>query len=240
MSHIKLSHVTHERVMSHIWMSHVTRMNDSYQAYEWVMSHVWMSLIARIHTPCHTHERVMSHTLMSHATHVTWRNYAIHENLQYMYVYMYTFIRIFSYIFWRNGDIGLFYGDSGLFYGDIGLFYIFSYIFWRHTWESVMSHSWKNRVTHRNRVVTNKNASCHTFDWVVSHIRMSLVTLKSHVIHKAFLRIFKALLWCMGLFCGYIGLFWPPSPTVKIKGKRLVKICVCCRVCCRVSARRML
>jgi len=29
--------------MSYIWMSHVTRMNESCHTYEWVMSHVWMS-----------------------------------------------------------------------------------------------------------------------------------------------------------------------------------------------------
>ena len=30
-------------VMSHIWMSHVTHMKESYHTYEWVMSHIWMS-----------------------------------------------------------------------------------------------------------------------------------------------------------------------------------------------------
>ena len=34
---------THEWVMSHLWTSHVTRMNESCHTYEWVMSHIWMS-----------------------------------------------------------------------------------------------------------------------------------------------------------------------------------------------------
>jgi len=31
------------RHMSHIWMSHVSYMNESCLIYEWVMSHIWMS-----------------------------------------------------------------------------------------------------------------------------------------------------------------------------------------------------
>ena len=29
-------------VKSHIWMSHVTHMNESCQTYEWVVSHIWI------------------------------------------------------------------------------------------------------------------------------------------------------------------------------------------------------
>jgi len=46
--------------MSHIWMSHVTCMNESCHIYEWVMSHMNES--------CHTYEWVMSHIWMSHNT----------------------------------------------------------------------------------------------------------------------------------------------------------------------------
>jgi len=41
-SHIVTCH-TYEWVMSHIWMSHVTYMNESCQIYEWVMSHICMT-----------------------------------------------------------------------------------------------------------------------------------------------------------------------------------------------------
>jgi len=30
-------------VMSHLWVSHVTHMNESYHAYEWVVSRIWIS-----------------------------------------------------------------------------------------------------------------------------------------------------------------------------------------------------
>jgi len=46
-----------------------------------------------------------------------------------------------------------------------------------HTYEWVMSHIWMSHVTHMNE-------SCHTYEWVMSHIRSSHVTCKlvmSHV-----------------------------------------------------------
>ena len=46
--HTWTSHDTRERCMSHIWMSHVTHMNESCHTYEWVMSHTLqgVSLVA--------------------------------------------------------------------------------------------------------------------------------------------------------------------------------------------------
>jgi len=52
---------THESVMSHIWMSHVTHMNGSCHTYEWVMSHIWMSHGTHMNESCHTWKRVVSH-----------------------------------------------------------------------------------------------------------------------------------------------------------------------------------
>jgi len=60
---------TYECVVPHVWMSHVTHMNESCHTYEWVMSHVWMSQDTQINESCHTHGRVMSHVWMSHVTH---------------------------------------------------------------------------------------------------------------------------------------------------------------------------
>jgi len=56
-SHVWMSRVTHIR------MSQVTRMNESWHTYEWVRSHVWMSRVAhiwmsqvtRMNESCHTH-----------------------------------------------------------------------------------------------------------------------------------------------------------------------------------------
>ena len=43
-------------VMSHLWMSHVTYVNESCHICEWVMSHIWLSLVV--------------HMRMSHVTHM--------------------------------------------------------------------------------------------------------------------------------------------------------------------------
>jgi len=80
--------------MSHIWMSHVTHMNESCHTYEGVMSHMWMSHVTHtgIEAPhrlilykdesthestyewvilsYHTYEWVISHIWMSHITHM--------------------------------------------------------------------------------------------------------------------------------------------------------------------------
>jgi len=107
-----MSHVTHmkeswhtcEWVMSHIWMSHVTPMNDScrqagrslrckpfkrvtvthtnesWHTYEWVMSHPWTSHVKqadRSLRPIPYHCMNASwHTWMSHDTHITESQHA--------------------------------------------------------------------------------------------------------------------------------------------------------------------
>ena len=87
------------RVMSHIWMSHVTRFTNTHESwvishewvtkrcrasakcvieawhtYDWVMSHIWMSHVTHVNESCHTYEWVMSHIWMSHVTHSTYTN----------------------------------------------------------------------------------------------------------------------------------------------------------------------
>ena len=50
-------------VMAHIWMSHVTHMNESCHICEWGISHIWMSHVTHLNEWCHTYESIMSHTL---------------------------------------------------------------------------------------------------------------------------------------------------------------------------------
>jgi len=74
-----MRHVTFESVMSQIWRSHVTRMNESCQmyqsskvtcikeschTYEWVMS----SNVTCMKESCHTYERVMSNASVTYTT----------------------------------------------------------------------------------------------------------------------------------------------------------------------------
>ena len=45
--------------MAHIWISHVTHMDESCHTYEWVMSHIWMSHVTQVDESSHTYEWVI-------------------------------------------------------------------------------------------------------------------------------------------------------------------------------------
>ena len=53
-----MRHVT--RVMTPIWMSYVTNMDESCPTFGWVMSHIWMSHVPHMDESGHTHGWVMS------------------------------------------------------------------------------------------------------------------------------------------------------------------------------------
>jgi len=55
------AYLLYEWAMSHIWMSHVSHMNESCLTYEWVMSHIWTSHVSHMNESCLTYEWVMSH-----------------------------------------------------------------------------------------------------------------------------------------------------------------------------------
>jgi len=50
---------TCESVISHIWMSHDTYMNESCHTYECLMSHMWMRHVTHMNASCHMYEWVM-------------------------------------------------------------------------------------------------------------------------------------------------------------------------------------
>ena len=56
-------------VMSHMWLSHVTHVIESFPLWNGVMSHVWRSQVTRMKESCNTYEGVMSHIRMNHVTH---------------------------------------------------------------------------------------------------------------------------------------------------------------------------
>jgi len=77
LSHMWMSHVArvnesslYEWVTSHVWMSHASSVNESCLTCEWVMSHMWMSHVSHVNESCLTCEWVMSHIWMSHGTHM--------------------------------------------------------------------------------------------------------------------------------------------------------------------------
>ena len=76
--------LTHEWVMSHTWMSHVSHMNESCLTHEWVMSRIFETqsqlhdISFQIRAMSHvTYDRVTSQSWMSHVTQrVGWTIYA--------------------------------------------------------------------------------------------------------------------------------------------------------------------
>jgi len=70
MSNIWMRHGIPVYKWSHIWMGHVSHMNESCCTYEWVMSHIWMSHVTHMNASCHTHGWHMSHIWMHHITHM--------------------------------------------------------------------------------------------------------------------------------------------------------------------------
>jgi len=93
-THMNESRLTHEWAVSHMWMRRVEYIRDPCHKYEWVMSHICMSYVTRMNesylsgvpcmneswrVSCHIYERVMSFIWMSHGTHIdeswhTWAN----------------------------------------------------------------------------------------------------------------------------------------------------------------------
>jgi len=159
-------------VTSHIWMSHVTHMNESYHTSKWVMSHIWMSHVTHLNESRHTSEWVTSHIWMSHVTHM---NESYHTSKW-----------VTSHI-WMSHVTHLNESSQGWFRVTCVAYPKAK----RWVMSHVMSHTWMSHVTHMNESyhtskwvmshiwmshVAHLNESCHTSEWVMSHIWMSHVT----------------------------------------------------------------
>jgi len=86
--------------MSHIWMSHVTHMNESCNSYEWVTSRIWMSHVTYMNASYHTHEQKIFHMWMRHVTqmnnHVTLMIESCRKNIGVVRLDIGTSDRVFS------------------------------------------------------------------------------------------------------------------------------------------------
>ena len=175
--------MTYEWVMSHVWMSHVTYMNESCHIYEWVMSHVWM----RIHTGRQTHEEVLYRTFAKEPYKRDYilqkrpaNSYRTPEWVMFIYEWVMSHIWM-SHVTHMNASC--------------------------HTYECVMSHIWMchvwmrpvwmRHVTHMN--VSRMDASCHTYKCVMYEC-MSYIYLTTSVWSHGLPTISK-LLKIKGLFC---------------------------------------
>jgi len=89
---------TYTWVMPHIWMSHVTHMNESCLTYEWVMSHIWMSHVTwLIHFVRHK-SRLLRNGLYLHYTYEMTHWYV--WNISFMHLSWHMCIYRFSWGVW--------------------------------------------------------------------------------------------------------------------------------------------
>ena len=173
--YICVTHIILTRHATHVWIGHVTRMNESCMneschTYEWVVSHKWMSHVTHMNELCYTCERVMSHIWIGHVTHA-------HESC---HTYVWVTSRIcMSHVTHMNGSrYTCVWVMSHIWMGPCTHMYES-----RHTYESFMSHMWMSHVTHMNgsrytyawvmsHIITHMNGSRYTHAWVMSHIWM--------------------------------------------------------------------
>jgi len=134
--------------MSHVWMSHMT--------YEWVMS--WKVLSSR---RAHTHEWVMSH--MNESCHI-WMNHVTHMNESchpYEWIMSYQVAasrRARRLQCLSESQSPRAYSDAGTIYE-----WVMSPICLRHdTYINESCHTWMSHVTHE-WVMSHMNESCHTW-----------------------------------------------------------------------------
>ena len=66
-----MSHGTRVNESWNMWMSHGTRVNKSWHTSEWVMAHMWLSHGTHVTKSWHTCDWVMVHMWMRHGTQVT-------------------------------------------------------------------------------------------------------------------------------------------------------------------------
>ena len=172
--------------MSHIWMSHVTHIDN------WVMSHIQRNLVSHMHESCHTYswvmshtyKRIMSHTCRSHVTHT-------HEScLTYLESYL-TWVMCDTHHRWWHTLSHVSHirsrfshtNESCLTYEGVMshiqtnyFSHMESYLTWvmcdtHHRWWHTLSH-----VSHMRSRFSHTNESCVIYKWIMSHIQMSHVS----------------------------------------------------------------
>ena len=145
---------TYEGVMSHIWISNITRMNVSLHTYELVVSHVWMSHVTQM---------------------ICCREFELPSSLHRALLWIYrALLWIYRALLWIYRALLWIY--RALLWIHRVLLWIYRALLCQntktrtdpgHTYKRVVSRIWMS-------CVTPVNESCHTRDWVVSHTHVWL------------------------------------------------------------------
>jgi len=142
---------TYEWVVSHIWMSRVTHMNESCHTYEWVVSHIWMSL-THMDTGqscwecCRKEKKSRMNVRVTHEwVWQIWMCHVMHMNESNTHGYRPIMLGVLQKK--NRGWMSVSHMDES----DIH--------------ECIRSHIWMS--------CSHMNESCHAYEWVMSHIWMS-------------------------------------------------------------------
>ena len=196
-----MSHVTymdeschiHKWVMWHIWMRHVTHMNESCHTYERIVWHIWMrSQCAWIDMFA---DQLLSHISMRYIALCTSRMYSslLWICLSLLWLLL-SLLRMYTSLLWIYADqllshISMRHTALCTSRMYTSLLWIYMSLLWMYTsllW-FVLSLLWFFWSLLRDRCLfygymrhialcTSMNESCHTYEWVMSHVWMSHVT----------------------------------------------------------------
>ena len=153
----------HERITSHIWMSHVTHIKESWHTPEWVKSQGLFPQHADANTneTCHAHEWVMVHLnksrripawVMSHASGMTFVSCHTQTVTSHSHEWVMSHMGMSCHMQMSHVTLTWMSHVAGAIFAARGI---------HAPW--VMSRIWMSHVTHVNE-------SCHTYKWVTSHI----------------------------------------------------------------------
>ena len=161
--------------MSHIWMSHVTHMNESCHTYQRVISQIWMSHDPHMHKSYHTYvskswhtyEWVMSQGCRPDQRHGTHMSESCHRGVDPInptadQKHHHTYTRYMCDGVFKNTitHIWLFHMCESCLTNES----VISHMKESHvSYEWVMSHIWKSHVAHMNE-------SWHIYKWVMAHL----------------------------------------------------------------------
>ena len=177
-------------VLSYIWMSHVTHMNESWHTYEWVMSHIWMSHVTRMNVEWFD-ELIFHHSFMcSYELVESWWFDEHMKESWYEHIcvpWLLTEGSLASYVC-HDSFICVPWLLHVLIPWLLHVLVV-SFMWWYehmkeswHTYEWVMAHIWIRRSYEHMKEWWNMSSSnhmkesWHTYEWVMAHRWTSHVT----------------------------------------------------------------
>jgi len=180
-----VSHLTHEWVVSHIWIHHVAYMcaaeSRTHQKARWLPRKrdplaitpscggtvqvgwphtttgacIWMS---NMKESCHTFEWVMSHIRVSQGLMTSYNDWCVYMNEQYEWVMSHIWVSHVTHTSESRLD-DLIQRPVRVYEWAIWMSHVAHLCESCHTYEWVMSHIWMSHVTHMNDL-------CYIYEWV--------------------------------------------------------------------------